>query len=112
MRRLKMIHPVIQAPLAGGGDTPDLVASVGEAGGLGFIGGAYLTPRQILEAARAVGARTARPFGIRLFAPQPPPDAPKDPRPALVCGAPFYAELDAPPPQARACAPHAVAVHP
>ncbi|TMH20353.1 MAG: nitronate monooxygenase [Betaproteobacteria bacterium] len=104
MRRLKMIHPVIQAPLAGGGDTPDLVASVGEAGGLGFIGGAYLTPRQILEAARAVRARTARPFGISLFAPQPPPDAPKDPRPALECVAPFYAELELPPPQAPALA--------
>src|SRR6266513_3402669 len=104
MRRLKMIHPVIQAPLAGGGDTPELVAAVGEAGGLGFIGGAYLTPQQILEAARAVRTRTARPFGISLFAPQPVPDAPKDPRRALECVAPFYAELELPPPQAPALA--------
>src|ERR1700704_3920953 len=104
MRRLNMIHPVIQAPLAGGGDTPELVASVGEAGGLGFIGGAYLTPQQILEAARAVRARTARPFGISLFAPQPVPEAPKDPRRALECVAPFYAELERPPPQAPALA--------
>src|SRR5207249_10760963 len=94
MRRLKMIHPVIQAPLAGGGDTPELVAAVGEAGGLGFIGAAYLTPQQILEAARAVRTRTARPFGISLFAPQPLPDPPKDPRAALECVAPFYAELE------------------
>src|SRR5882762_4868132 len=104
MRRLNMIHPIIQAPLAGGGDTPELVASVGEAGGLGFIGGAYLTPQQILEAARAVRARTARPFGISLFAPQPVPQAPKDPRRALECVAPFYAELELPPPQAPALA--------
>jgi nitronate monooxygenase len=104
MRRLKMIHPVIQAPLAGGGDTPELVAAVGEAGGLGFIGGVYLTPQQVLEASRAVRARTARPFGISLFAPQPLSDAPQDPRPALECVAPFYAELKLPPPQAPALA--------
>ena len=102
MRRLKMIHPVIQAPLAGGGDTPELVAAVGEAGGLGFIGAAYLTPQQILEAARAVRTRTARPFGISLFAPQPLPDPPKNPRAALECVAPFYTELGLPPPQAPA----------
>jgi nitronate monooxygenase len=104
IRRLNMLHPVIQAPLAGGGDTPDLVAAVGEAGALGFIGGAYLTPQQILEAARAVRARTARPFGISLFAPQGAPSAPKDPRPALKCVAPFFAELKLPPPQAPALA--------
>src|SRR5712692_10437087 len=104
MRRLNMICPVIQAPLAGGGDTPGLVAAVGEAGGLGFIGGAYLTPQQILEAAQAVRARTARPFGISLFAPQPLPDAPQDPRPALECLATFHAELELPPPQVPALA--------
>ncbi len=104
MRRLKMIHPVIQAPLAGGGDTPELIAAVGEVGGLGFIGAAYLTPQQILEAARAVRTLTARPFGISLFAPQPLPDPPKDPRAALECVAPFYAELGLPPPQPPAVA--------
>ncbi len=104
MRRLKMIHPVIQAPLAGGGDTPELIAAVGEAGGLGFIGAAYLTPQQILEAARAARTLTARPFGISLFAPQPLPDPPKDPRAALECVAPFYAELGLPPPQPPAVA--------
>lgn len=43
-QRLELNHPIIQAPLAGGGDTPDLVATVCEAGALGFIGAAYLTP--------------------------------------------------------------------
>ena len=57
--RLGMRHPVIQAPLAGGGDTPSLVAAVCEAGALGFIGASYLTPAQIVEASRAVRARTA-----------------------------------------------------
>ncbi len=68
-QRLGVIHPIIQASLAGGGDTPDLVAAVCEAGALGFIGAAYLTPAQIIEASRAVRTRTACPFGINLFAP-------------------------------------------
>jgi nitronate monooxygenase len=74
------------------------VAAVGEAGALGFIGAAYLTPPQIVEAARAVRARTARPFGVNLFVPLPAPEAPRDPRPALERVAPFYAELGLPAP--------------
>lgn len=98
MQRLKMSKPIIQAPLAGGGDTPDLVAAVGDAGGLGFVGASYLTPAQIRDAARAVRARTSRPFGVNLFAPVPPPEEPRDPGPALECLAPFYAELGLPAP--------------
>src|SRR5690242_17445931 len=69
-RRLGLSYPIIQAPLAGGGDTPDLVAAVSNAGALGFIGAAYLTPEQIASTAAAVRAKTSRPFGINLFAPQ------------------------------------------
>lgn len=98
VRRLRLTHPIIQAPLAGGGDTPALVASVSETGALGFIGAAYLTPLQIAEASRAVRARTARPFGINLFAPLQPHEPPRDPGPALERVAPFYAELGLPPP--------------
>src|SRR5262245_12933624 len=90
-QRLGFDYPIIQAPLAGGGDTPALVAAVCEAGALGFIGAAYLTPAQIVEAARAVRARTARPFGINLFAPLPAPEPVSEPGPALACVAPFYA---------------------
>jgi nitronate monooxygenase len=97
-KQLRMTYPIIQAPLAGGGDTPALVAAVCEAGGLGFIGAAYLTPEQIGEAARKVRAQTSRPFGINLFAPLPIPDPPEDPQPALDCIAPFFAELGLQPP--------------
>jgi nitronate monooxygenase len=100
--RLGLRHPIIQAPLAGGGDTPALVAAVSEAGALGFIGAAYLTPSQILEASRAVRARTARPFGVSLFVPLRPADVPEDARFALERVAPYYAELGLPPPTAPA----------
>jgi NAD(P)H-dependent flavin oxidoreductase YrpB (nitropropane dioxygenase family) len=74
-QRLGLAHPIIQAPLADGGDTPELVVAVCEAGALGFIGAAYLTPPHIHEAARAVRARTARPFGINFMAEVDCPDA-------------------------------------
>ena len=93
VQRLGLAHPIIQAPLAGGGDTPALTAAVSEAGGLGFIGAAYLTPAQIDDAARSVRGRTSRPFGINLFAPQPAPDAPFDLAAAVAGVAPYYAEL-------------------
>src|SRR4029453_3472939 len=93
---LSITQPIIQAPLGGGGDTPALVAAVCEAGALGFIGAAYLTPPQIVEAAQAVRARTARPFVINLFPPVPAPAGEQDPAAALQRLAPFYAELGLP----------------
>ena len=97
--RLGLRHPVIQAPLAGGGDTPALVAAVAEAGALGFIGASYLTPGQIVETARAVRARTTRSFGINLFAPLPAPEPPLEPGRALDRLEAFYAELALPRPE-------------
>jgi nitronate monooxygenase len=98
LQRLHVEHPIFQAPLAGGGDTPELVAAVSSAGALGFIGAAYLTPAQIAEAGRAVRARTKQPFGINLFAPLPPPEPPQNIDAALRRVAPFYAELGLPAP--------------
>lgn len=97
--RLGLRYPVIQAPLAGGGDTPALVAAVCEAGALGFIGASYLTPEQIAEASRAVRAQTGRPFGINLFAPLPTPEAPREAGRALERLEAFYAELALPRPE-------------
>lgn len=91
--RLGLAHPIIQAPLAGGGDTPALVAAVSEAGGFGSIGAAYLTPEQIAAACAAVRAKTRRPFGINLFAPQPPPPLDVEASSAVSRVAPFFAQL-------------------
>ncbi len=98
MQRLALRHPVIQAPMAGGGDTPELVAAVCEAGALGFIGAAYLTPSQLREVVREVQVRTSRPFGINLFAPLPVSNELSDPRLALERVTPFYVELGLTPP--------------
>jgi nitronate monooxygenase len=95
---LNLAHPIIQAPLAGGGDTPNLVAAVSNAGGLGFIGAAYLTPDQINDTSAAVRGLTERPFGINLFAPLTAKFAAPDPTPTLKRIAPYYAELGLPAP--------------
>lgn len=67
---LNLQLPIIQAPMAGGGDTPELVAAVSNSSGLGFIGAAYLSPEQITAAGTRVQELTSRPFGINLFSPQ------------------------------------------
>lgn len=98
--RLGLTHPIVQAPMAGGGDTPALVAAVSGAGGMGSIGAAYLAPTKILEAAQAVRARTDKPFAINLFSPTPAPGPVPTFEPAQAQVAPFYAELGLPVPQA------------
>jgi nitronate monooxygenase len=102
MRRLGIAHPIIQAPMAGGGSTVDLVAAVCRAGALGFLGCAYSTPDVIREAAAEVRARTDRPFGVNLFAPQTAPEASGDPRAMLRIMSDAHAELGIDPPSASA----------
>jgi nitronate monooxygenase len=90
--------PIIQAPMAGGGDTPALVAAVCNAGALGCVGATYLTPAQIHDASRAVRSQTTHPFGINLFASVPAGDPDGQLEAALARLAPYYEELgmDAP----------------
>ncbi|MED3499322.1 nitronate monooxygenase [Brevibacillus agri] len=68
--RLQIKWPIIQAPMAGGATTPALVAAVSEAGGLGTLGAAYMSPQQIREAIHAIRERTDKPFGVNLFIPE------------------------------------------
>lgn len=99
MRRLGLRVPVVQAPMAGGISTPELAAAVSEAGGLGSLGAAYLTPAQIAEAGAAVRARTGRPFAVNLFIPSPVPTVtPEEVAAAQADLAPLHAELGLPAP--------------
>jgi nitronate monooxygenase len=59
--------PIVLAPLAGGPSTPALAAAVSEAGGLGSLGVAYLSPDAIRDEVREVRRRTARPFAVGLL---------------------------------------------
>ncbi|WP_248924262.1 NAD(P)H-dependent flavin oxidoreductase [Paenibacillus hamazuiensis] len=71
-RKLGIPYPIIQAPMAGGPTTPDLVAAVSNAGGLGSLGAGYLTPEQIRSAIKEIKQKTSRPFGVNLFVPEQP----------------------------------------
>jgi nitronate monooxygenase len=67
-------YPIVQAPMAGGLTTPELVAAVSEAGALGSIGAAVLSPDELRSAIQAVRQLTGQPFAVNLFAPLPRPD--------------------------------------
>ncbi|QQZ59332.1 DUF561 domain-containing protein [Paenibacillus sonchi] len=74
-RTLELRYPLFQAPMAGGPTTPDLVASVSNAGGLGNLGAGYLTPEQTRTAIRMIRERTDKPFGVNLFVLEQPDEA-------------------------------------
>src|ERR671916_2756993 len=65
--------PLVQAPMAGGWATPELVSAVCEAGGLGVLAGARVTPERLREDIREVKARTDRPFGVNFLLASPEP---------------------------------------
>jgi nitronate monooxygenase len=76
--------PIIQAPMAGGATTPDLVAAVSAAGALGSFGHTFSATEAMRADAAAVRSRTGRPFALNLFAtpiPAEPPVAAQ--RPAI-----------------------------
>jgi nitronate monooxygenase len=65
--------PLVQAPMAGGWTTPELVAAVSNAGGLGMLAGTRLTIAQLDEQIRRTRELTPRPFGVNfLIAPSEP----------------------------------------
>ncbi len=58
---------IVLAPLAGGPSTPELAAAVSNAGGLGFLGGAYISTEQLAQQIAATRRLTSRPIGVNLF---------------------------------------------
>lgn len=77
MEVLGIEHPIVQAPMAGGPIIPELVAAVSNAGGLGSLGAAYLTPEKLREQVREIRSLTQKPFGVNLFVPSPFEAAPE-----------------------------------
>ncbi|MFD3482505.1 nitronate monooxygenase [Streptomyces sp. NPDC058665] len=64
-------YPIVQAPMAGGASGPQLVAAVGNAGGLGFLAAGYKTADGMYEEVKQLRGLGSAPFGINLFMPQP-----------------------------------------
>ncbi|MEU7991875.1 nitronate monooxygenase [Rothia amarae] len=70
--------PIVGAPMAGGPTTPELVAAVSNAGGLGMLAAGYYSPKQIEADVLAVLKLTDKPFGVNLFSPTEPGENPED----------------------------------
>ena len=98
LRRLGIGHPIVQGPMGGGPSTPELVAAVSNAGGLGSLGAAYLTPDQIVDALRRIRALTDRPFNVNLFAGGYERIGRVDAAPMLALLRDIHAALELPPP--------------
>jgi len=88
-------HPVLLAGMAGGPTTPELVAAVSEAGGLGTFGLAGMSLDAVTEAVSRACALTDRPIGVNVLVAPPTPPNPdgQDPNLAL---APLRRELGLP----------------
>lgn len=94
---LGLRHPLIQAPMAGGATTPELVAAVSNAGALGSFAAATLSPAAMREGVARVRQLTERPFNVNLFVLDEP--APSDDEVARAQARldPLRAELGLPP---------------
>ncbi|EGD56631.1 NAD(P)H-dependent flavin oxidoreductase [Gordonia neofelifaecis] len=66
----RLTVPIAGAPMAGGASTSALTAAVSNAGGLGFYGGAYLTPERLRATINEIRTLTDAPFGVNLFVPE------------------------------------------
>ena len=99
-RLLGTRYPIVQAPMAGGFTTPELVAAVSNAGALGSLGGATLGPDELRDAIGTIRRLTGRPFAVNLFAQLPPPEADTEQVEAMQAVlAPLRAELGLSEPQ-------------
>lgn len=99
LKKLGIEHPIVQGPFGGGPSTPELVAAVSNAGGLGSLGAAYQTPEQILETIQRIRTLTDRPFQVNLFAGAWQTDVQFDTAPILEVLSEIHAQLGLPAPE-------------
>lgn len=69
-RKYGLSIPVVLAPMGGGPSTPELVAAVSNAGGLGSLAAAYSNAERIQQDIAAIRKLTTKPFAVNLFSPQ------------------------------------------
>jgi nitronate monooxygenase len=96
--KLGIQNPVIQGPMGGGPSTPELVAAVSNAGGLGSLGVAYQKPGEITDTIRQIKSLTSKPFNVNLFCGAWNTNSPADPRPMLDVLAEIHQTLGLPAP--------------
>ncbi len=85
-------HPIVQAPMASS-DSPALAAAVANAGGLGSIGCAAMTPDGVRAAWEAARGATNGALNLNFFAHRPPGIDEQAAARAKALVMPFYMEL-------------------
>lgn len=89
VRRIGLVHPIIQAPMVG--PKAPLAAAVSGAGGLGSLACAALTPAQIRAEVATIRAVTEAPFNLNFFCHEPPAPDPAREAAWRAALAPYYA---------------------
>lgn len=93
LKTLGVQYPIVQAGMAGGVTTPELVASVSEAGGLGSLGAGYMDPEDMRKSIREMAVSSSKPFAVNVFVPENPEASDREIEAAQQMLSPFYEEL-------------------
>jgi nitronate monooxygenase len=102
-------YPIVQAPMAGGWTTPELVAAVTNAGGLGSLPATRLSVDALRDAIAKIRSATHGPFAVNFLV-GPPDDAPADVNAMQLVLDEVRAELGLPPgPRALRLPPSVIA---
>jgi nitronate monooxygenase len=73
-RQLRIEAPILCAPMGPGITTPELIAAVSNAGGLGLISFGARPPAQLRALVRRLRELTSRPFGVNFVLPLTQPE--------------------------------------
>ncbi|HEY4600762.1 MAG TPA: nitronate monooxygenase family protein [Cerasibacillus sp.] len=68
LNQLQINYPIIQAGMAGGITTPELVSEVSRVGALGTVGAGYMSPATLKKTIHDTKLLTSRPFAVNVFA--------------------------------------------
>jgi len=68
--RLGITYPIVQAPMAGGITTTELVEAVYNSGGLGSIGAGYMLPDLLQKQISELKEKRVKTFNVNLFVPE------------------------------------------
>ncbi|WP_374581397.1 NAD(P)H-dependent flavin oxidoreductase [Pseudoduganella sp.] len=85
--------PIIQGPMAGGANTPAMVAAVSNAGGLGSFGASMLSLDTIRSQVAETRRLTARPFMLNFFVQGIPSPSPQEVERAVGLLRPVWSSL-------------------
>lgn len=85
--------PIIQGPMNGGATTPELVAGVSNAGGLGSLAASLLAPSLMRDQVGAIRRLTDQPFLVNLFIQETPTPSEAEIAAAVQLLEPLYKSL-------------------